>query len=341
VAVGEVFDTQEWEPVFNVRVADHHTYFVGDETWGFAAWAHNSYGTYKAVKNQSTAAIQDTTTGRYVNTDETGLTRERNQASGHQYDLSGVDARVTELNATFGDLVKVLTALPGVKTQLTAVQVKVLFQSNGGLTGKLNFADFFLALVTAPSNGTSGNRDGRPRVEWDVAEPALAPLVAKYGWVMPLRSQGDWRDHQRKVTALLRGAARGTGNQVGEQVQLDITYTGVTITTDADDLVFDPSHLTNGGQIVDAKFSDTYDLSKATAATLRSKLTPNQKTTWDWILDAQKNNNCANLSIIPRGTVARALGIEGRRLPAAFVANLQLLLYVSDGHGGIVSKTYS
>jgi hypothetical protein len=29
VAVGEVFDTQEWEPVFNVRVADHHTYFVG------------------------------------------------------------------------------------------------------------------------------------------------------------------------------------------------------------------------------------------------------------------------------------------------------------------------
>jgi hypothetical protein len=43
VAVTEVFDTQEWEPVFNMRVADHHTYFVGDEHWGWAAWAHNSY----------------------------------------------------------------------------------------------------------------------------------------------------------------------------------------------------------------------------------------------------------------------------------------------------------
>jgi hypothetical protein len=43
VPVTEVFDTEQWEPVFNVRVADHHTYFVGDPTWGWAAWAHNRY----------------------------------------------------------------------------------------------------------------------------------------------------------------------------------------------------------------------------------------------------------------------------------------------------------
>ena len=42
-AVEEVFDTQEWEPVYNLRVADHHTYFVGDEHWALAAWAHNAY----------------------------------------------------------------------------------------------------------------------------------------------------------------------------------------------------------------------------------------------------------------------------------------------------------
>jgi hypothetical protein len=29
------------EPVYNVRVADHHTYFVGDREWGFSVWAHN------------------------------------------------------------------------------------------------------------------------------------------------------------------------------------------------------------------------------------------------------------------------------------------------------------
>jgi hypothetical protein len=43
VLVEEVWDTGEWELVYNLRVADHHTYFVGDEHWGWAAWAHNAY----------------------------------------------------------------------------------------------------------------------------------------------------------------------------------------------------------------------------------------------------------------------------------------------------------
>ena len=29
--------------VYNLRVADYHTYFVGDASWGFALWAHNAY----------------------------------------------------------------------------------------------------------------------------------------------------------------------------------------------------------------------------------------------------------------------------------------------------------
>ncbi|MBY0460847.1 MAG: HINT domain-containing protein, partial [Gemmataceae bacterium] len=43
VPLTEVYDTDQWEPVYNVRVADWHTYFVGDEGWGWAAWAHNIY----------------------------------------------------------------------------------------------------------------------------------------------------------------------------------------------------------------------------------------------------------------------------------------------------------
>jgi RHS repeat-associated protein len=42
VSVEEVFDTGEYEWVYNVRVADFHTYFVGCEEWGFAVWAHNT-----------------------------------------------------------------------------------------------------------------------------------------------------------------------------------------------------------------------------------------------------------------------------------------------------------
>jgi hypothetical protein len=41
VSVEEVFDTGEYEKVYNVRVADHHTYFVGAPGWEFALWAHN------------------------------------------------------------------------------------------------------------------------------------------------------------------------------------------------------------------------------------------------------------------------------------------------------------
>jgi hypothetical protein len=29
--------------VYNLRVADHHTYFVGRREWGFSVWAHNAY----------------------------------------------------------------------------------------------------------------------------------------------------------------------------------------------------------------------------------------------------------------------------------------------------------
>lgn len=42
VAVEEVYDTGNYETVYNLRVADHHTYFVGCLQWGFSVWAHNT-----------------------------------------------------------------------------------------------------------------------------------------------------------------------------------------------------------------------------------------------------------------------------------------------------------
>ena len=37
-AVLGVEDTGKWERVYNVQVADHHTYFVGGDDWGFSVW---------------------------------------------------------------------------------------------------------------------------------------------------------------------------------------------------------------------------------------------------------------------------------------------------------------
>jgi len=42
VVVEEVFDTGTTEVVYNCRVSDYHTYFVGGEEWGFSIWAHNT-----------------------------------------------------------------------------------------------------------------------------------------------------------------------------------------------------------------------------------------------------------------------------------------------------------
>jgi len=43
VAVEGVCDTGREEVVYNCRVAQYHTYFVGDAAWGFSVWAHNRY----------------------------------------------------------------------------------------------------------------------------------------------------------------------------------------------------------------------------------------------------------------------------------------------------------
>jgi hypothetical protein len=40
--VEAVKDTGEDVPVYNLRVADYHTYFVGSPEWGFSVWAHNN-----------------------------------------------------------------------------------------------------------------------------------------------------------------------------------------------------------------------------------------------------------------------------------------------------------
>jgi RHS repeat-associated protein len=38
------------ETVYNMRVQDHHTYFVGCDEWGFSVWAHNACLVYRGLK---------------------------------------------------------------------------------------------------------------------------------------------------------------------------------------------------------------------------------------------------------------------------------------------------
>lgn len=40
--VEKLYNTGALETVYNFRVADHHTYFVGDHDWAFSVWVHNA-----------------------------------------------------------------------------------------------------------------------------------------------------------------------------------------------------------------------------------------------------------------------------------------------------------
>lgn len=48
VVVESIEDTNRYETVYNIRVADYHTYFVGCDEWGFNVWAHNQCA-YRAM----------------------------------------------------------------------------------------------------------------------------------------------------------------------------------------------------------------------------------------------------------------------------------------------------
>ncbi|OWK41006.1 putative hemagglutinin-related protein [Fimbriiglobus ruber] len=60
VAVEVSRDTGETEPVYNFRVADYHTYFVGCQEWKFSVWSHNSRC---AVPGKGSAVEQGLTRG--------------------------------------------------------------------------------------------------------------------------------------------------------------------------------------------------------------------------------------------------------------------------------------
>lgn len=60
--IEKVSQSPSEESVYNLRVKDHHTYFVGDEEWGFAVWTHNFYDTGYYVDQPFHFMIRDNVT---------------------------------------------------------------------------------------------------------------------------------------------------------------------------------------------------------------------------------------------------------------------------------------
>lgn len=66
-AVQSLTGSVEFVPVYNVRVADYHTYFVGRRSWGFSVWAHNSDPCEEATGAAASVSKVDATKGQPLN----------------------------------------------------------------------------------------------------------------------------------------------------------------------------------------------------------------------------------------------------------------------------------
>jgi hypothetical protein len=74
ITVESIIETGEVAPLYNIRVADFHTYFVGSRSWGFSVWVHNAEyvirigadGKISLFYESTGAPVLDAATGRPV-----------------------------------------------------------------------------------------------------------------------------------------------------------------------------------------------------------------------------------------------------------------------------------
>ncbi len=140
--VEEVYDTGEVEAVYNFRVADHHTYFVGGDDWHFAVWAHNSCvapvdrpNMPKTTANgYNVAGKAQNTTGTASNPHAAGITAKVNEITA-QLQAQGIDPKDVSitLNRSWGTALNNLGAgvSSGANSRLRPDIIVVIRQRDG------------------------------------------------------------------------------------------------------------------------------------------------------------------------------------------------------------------
>jgi hypothetical protein len=228
VRLSEVYDTEQWEPTYNVRVANTHTYFVGDEGWGFALWAHNFY--LKPVEGNGGFVLEirkdaNTPQRSYVSSNWQASVQVKSAA----VTFTGADAEknakatVAPINKLSKALTEALTEYYGASSEKIA---RGLFTRYGqGYTGNFGALEgdgdnedeteittgrdgLFYALYRAPSHGSDSShrsplkRDDAKKVFYAVNR--LARLSGDERWVPP-KLQTDARIEALKPTNQVAG----------------------------------------------------------------------------------------------------------------------------------------
>jgi RHS repeat-associated protein len=155
LVIEEVKETGEYATVYNLRVADFHTYFVGCAEWGFSAWAHNEYRGIQAndmieaeigrrlSKNTQAAAV-----ARAVETGNEPLVR--NLLVGYGVPPRDVDRVVSRLFADAG-VTPQATPVRFAKSGLTPADLQPPPGAPVGATYKVNAREPITLDLTNPN----------------------------------------------------------------------------------------------------------------------------------------------------------------------------------------------
>jgi len=166
IELSRVESTGEQQTVYNMRVADHHTYFVGSKEWGFAVWAHNRCGDEGVAQFEALRpfhyAIRDNATSATLfmgrTTDPTNPLRQRITPSVQQRIAGDVDGNG---QVDLDDLYIVSKNVNVVKTNAAWEDGDLDADGQVGLSDFIIISDFVLNHLAADMNrdGTVGFDD--------------------------------------------------------------------------------------------------------------------------------------------------------------------------------------
>jgi YD repeat-containing protein len=145
--IDAIHSTLQIATVYNLRVADYHTYFVGSDEWGFSVWAHNAC---KVDTADVEAYMKQLATGKKVdwNSINPNLSKTQQSAVRGAAREKGAEIFTPNPGGKLGDAVTRRTAST-MKNQLKNrgfedVQKEVSFQTPNSTHGKVNrIADVF------------------------------------------------------------------------------------------------------------------------------------------------------------------------------------------------------
>ena len=106
VPVDDLLDTGEYEQVYNLRIADFHTYFVGTRDWTFSVWSHNTKYEIKVEPNAGGASAfgvgslgDEGDKGATANGGSAGVAGDSRQAGPEMGDRGAAEAEWTSSSA--------------------------------------------------------------------------------------------------------------------------------------------------------------------------------------------------------------------------------------------------